>query len=439
MPAPTNPTRRRVLTLGSWPEARRVAGILRTETVGGLLIVAATVAALIVANGPLAPAYAALRELPLGPDALGLRMSAEAWASDGLLGLFFFLVGLELKQEFVAGDLRDPRQALVPILAAAGGVAAPALIYAALAAGNPAVQRGWAIPTATDIAFALAVLALIGSHLPGALRTFLLTLAVVDDLITIVILAVAYSAHLDWPMLAGAVAAIACFGWLGHRLGGVWAARPWAVFALLPVGFAAWLLTLNSGVHATVAAVALGLTVPARPHAAASDERGLAERLEHQLRPLSSGVAVPVFAFLATGVAFGGWAGLAAAAHDPVTAGIVIARLVGKPIGIVGTTWLVVRATSARLDDSVAWVDLLGVGLLGGIGLTVPLLVTQLAFPSGPLADDARVGILAACLFAALLSACVLVPRNRRYRALERAESVDADGDGVPDAYQRGD
>lgn len=430
--------RARLFGLGSWEETRRVGAILRTETVGGLLLVGATMIAVTVANSPLDSLYEAVRAFRVGPAALGLELSLEAWASDGLLALFFFLVGLELKREFVAGDLRDPRRAMVPILAAAGGVAVPALIYAAINLRSPETIHGWAIPTATDIAFAVAVLAIVGSHLPSALRTFLLTLAVVDDLITIGIMAVAYSGHIDWLVLLATAAAVGLFGFLAHRLQGLWVRYPWAtVVILLPVGAVAWVLMFHSGVHATIAGVALGLTVPVHPHRSAADERGLAGTLEHQLRPLSAGFAVPVFALLATGVHLGGWQGLVAAASDPVTFGIVTARLVGKPVGILATTWLVTKITRAALDESVAWIDLLGVGLLGGIGLTVPLLVAQLSFESRALTDDARVGILAACVLAALLAAAVLVPRNRHYRQIERAETVDADGDGVPDAFQR--
>ena len=203
---------RRVLSPGEWPEAQRIATLLRTETVGGLLLVAAAIVAIVLANSPAADAYTALRDTRVGPEALHLNLSLGSWAADGLLAVFFFLVGLELKREFVAGDLREPRRALVPVAAAAGGVLLPALIYVAFNATRPDALDGWAIPTATDIAFAVAVLALIGSHLPGPLRIFLLTLAVVDDLIAIGIIAIFYTDTINPVPLVLAVVTIAVYG-----------------------------------------------------------------------------------------------------------------------------------------------------------------------------------------------------------------------------------
>jgi len=424
---PNQPPRERLFRPGSWAEGRRIGEILRTETVGGGLLVVAAVAAVALANSPVSGAYFGLRDLAVGPASLGLHLTLGAWASDGLLAIFFFLVGLELKQEFVAGDLADPRKAMVPVLAAVGGVVTPALIYAAVNLTDPARLRGWAIPTATDIAFALAVLALIGSHLPGALRTFLLTLAVVDDLITIAIMAFVYASHFDVPLLLGAAAMVAVYAFVVHRFR-PFVGRRWVGWALLlPMGIVTWLLLHAGGIHPTIAGVALGLVVPV-VHSSGDDRPGLAAVLEHRLRPLSTGLAVPAFAFLNTGVAVGGLAGLWVALASPITVGILAARVLGKPVGIVATTWLVTKLTHAELDDSVSWIDLLGVGVLAGLGFTVPLLVSELSFGAGtPAESQAKVGILAACVVAAALAAMVLVPRNRRYRELER-QSPDAGG-----------
>lgn len=414
--------RARLFGRGSHEENLRIAEILRSETVGGGLLVAAAVLAIVLANSGAASGYTALRELVVGPEALHLHLPLHAWAADGLLTVFFFLVGLELKQEFVAGDLRDPARAVLPVLAAVGGVATPAVVYALVNAAHPETLRGWAIPTATDIAFAVAVLAVIGSHLPSALRTFLLTLAVVDDLIAIVIIAVFYTDHLSLLPLALAVVPIALYAWLVRRYRPFLARHPaadWLI--LLPIGVVAWWLVHSSGIHATLAGVALGLTVPVKRSDGRTDAPGLAKILEHRLRPVSAGLAVPVFAFFAAGVDVGGAAGLRAALADPITLGVVAGLILGKPVGIVAATWLVTRLTRAELDDSVAWVDLVGVGVLAGIGFTVSLLVSELSF-AAPAVDHAKAGVLAASVLAALLASAILIPRNRRYRALETAE-----------------
>ena len=290
-----SPPRPRLFGRGSWPEARRIGDLLRTETTGGLLLVAAAALALLWANSPWRAAYADLSGLRIGPAALHLDLPLSAWAADGLLAIFFFVAGLELKREFVAGDLRDPRRAALPVAAAVGGMAMPALIFVAVtAAGGGAGVTGWAIPTATDIAFALAVLAVISTHLPSALRVFLLTLAVVDDLLAITIIAIFYTARLDWVPLLLTVVPLALFAVLVHRR-----VRSW--WLLLPLAAATWVLMHLSGVHATVAGVLLGFTVPVIRRAEGPGP-GLAEHFEHRFRPLSAGVAVPVFAFFAAGV-----------------------------------------------------------------------------------------------------------------------------------------
>ncbi|MFI5937920.1 Na+/H+ antiporter NhaA [Actinoplanes sp. NPDC051494] len=415
---------------GSWPEVRRVGDILRAETVGGALLLSAAVLALIWANSPWSDSYQRLREVVVGPGSLHLDLSLVAWAADGLLAIFFFVAGLELKREFVAGDLREPRRAVLPVAAAVGGMAVPALIYTAVNAGTAGgALSGWAVPTATDIAFALAVLAVIGTHLPTALRTFLLTLAVVDDLLAILVIAVFYTSSLHWVPLLLALIPLGLFAVLVQCR-----VRSW--WLLLPLAFATWTLVHASGIHATVAGVLLGFMVPVLTRKG-EDGHGLAERFEHRWRPISAGVAVPVFAFFAAGVSIAGAGGLGASMTDPVTIGIVAGLVLGKAVGVLGTTWLVQRFTRARLGDGLAWWDVFGLSLLAGIGFTVSLLVGELAFGPGSVKDEhARIGILAGSLVAAVLATVVLRIRNRHYQRLHAAENRDDDGDGVPDVYQ---
>src|SRR3954452_6701901 len=309
---------------GSWAEARRVADILRKETVGGVLLLIATVIALVWANSPWAESYSALRDTVVGPAALHLDLSLGAWAADGLLAIFFFVAGLELKREFVAGDLRDPRRAALPVAAAVGGMAVPAVLYTLVNLDGGGL-RGWAIPTATDIAFALAVLAVISTHLPSSLRTFLLTLAVVDDLLAITIIAVFYTSalHVQWLLLA--LVPLAAFGVLVQK-------RTRSCGLLLPLAALTWGLVHASGVHATVAGVLLAFTVPVvRSPAAGGPDAGpgRAEHFEHRFRPISAGIAVPVFAFFAAGVTVGGLSGLVDSLQDRVALGIIAGLVVG--------------------------------------------------------------------------------------------------------------
>jgi NhaA family Na+:H+ antiporter len=442
-PTPAAKPRLTVLGYGSYAESLRIGEILRKETVGGALLVAAAVIALVWANSPASESYFALRDFRIGYEPWHLELSLGAWAADGLLAIFFFLVGLELKREFVAGDLRQLSKSVVPVAAAAGGVLVPALIYAAVNLYSPETLRGWAIPTATDIAFAVAVLAIIGSHLPSALRIFLLTLAVVDDLIAISIIALFYSSDIQPAPLLLALVPLALYAFLAQRYRrflGTHFLAAWAI--LLPLGIAAWALVHASGIHATVAGVLLGFAVPVlRSQASGGPEAGpgLAETFEHRFRPISAGVAVPVFAFFSAGVAVGGWEGLGSALADPVALGIIMALVLGKPLGIMGTTWALTKATRARLDGSFKWIDVCGVSLLAGIGFTVSLLVAELSFGHGSLHDDhAKVGILAASLIAAVLATVVLRTRNGQYRRAEEAEKIDSDHDGIPDVYEHG-
>src|SRR3954452_25586655 len=426
MPGPV-----RLFARGSWAETSRIADILRKETVGGVLLLAGTVLALVWANSPWAAGYEELQHTAVGPAALHLNLTLEAWAADGLLAIFFFVAGLELKREFVAGDLRDARRAALPVAAAVGGMAVPAVIYALVNATGGGLS-GWAIPTATDIAFALAVLAGITTHLPSGLRTFLLTLAVVDDLLAITIIAVFYtsSLHVTWLLLA--LVPLAVFGVLVQRRGGSWD-------LLLPLAVLTWGLVHASGVHSTVAGVLLAFTVPVVRSAAAGGPDsgpGLAEHFEHRFRPISAAVAVPVFAFFAAGVTVGGLSGLVDSLQDRVALGIVAGLVVGKLVGISAATGLVPRFTGASLDENLGWPDVLGLALLGGIGFTVSLLIGELAFGPDSVRDaHVKVGVLVGTLAAALLATVVLRVRNRRYRRLWEAEQVDADADGVPDVF----
>ncbi|WP_405149324.1 Na+/H+ antiporter NhaA [Sphaerisporangium sp. NBC_01403] len=403
-----------LLSRGSWAEARRIAGILREETVGGALLLAGAVLAMVWANSPWSQGYEALRSFRVGPAALHLDLSLSAWAADGLLAVFFFVAGLELKREFVAGDLRHVRRAVVPVAAAAGGVVVPAVLYLVVAAGaGGGAARGWAIPTATDIAFALAVLAVAGRFLPSALRTFLLTLAVVDDLIAIVIIAVFYTAHLSVVALAAALVSLGVFALLVRRGVGSW-------WVLLPPAAVTWGLVHASGVHATVAGVLLAFVVPVA--GCRAGDKGPAERFEHRLRPISAGVAVPVFAFLSAGVAVGGPGGLVEALTDPVAVGVVAGLVVGKPLGIMAATWVVARFTRASLNEGLGWIDVLGLAVLGGMGFTVSLLIGELAFGDGARGDHVKIAVLAGSLAAALLAVVVLRVRDRAYRRIHQAE-----------------
>ena len=420
----------RLFARGSWSETSRVIAIFRKETVGGAILLTAACIALAWANSPWSSSYHALRDVRFGTDDFGLHLNLTlgAWAADGLLAIFFFVVGLELKREFVAGDLRDPRRAALPVVAAVGGMVVPALIFLAFTTGaGDGATRGWAIPTATDIAFAVAVLAVVSTHLPAALRTFLLTLAVVDDLLAITVIAVFYTAKIDTAALLAAFVALAVFTVLVQR--GVLSG-----WLLLPPALLTWSLMHESGVHATVAGVLLGFAVPVRRRTSGPS---VAERFKHVLRPVSAGFAVPVFAFFAAGVTFGGYDGLVTALRDPIALGIVVGLVVGKTIGVFATTRLLAAVTHASLDASLRWIDVLGVSMLAGIGFTVSLLIGELAYGAGSPRDAvAKAAVLAGSLLAALLAAVLLRIRNRAYRLVFELETADLDRDGVPDVYQ---
>jgi len=369
--------------------------LFREETVGGALALLAAAVAVLWANSAWGDSYRSLIHLELGP------LDVHHWAADGALTLFFFVAGLELKREFVVGSLRRLSDAVVPVMAAACGVAVPALVYLAVnLTGSGGEPGGWAIPSATDIAFALAVLAVVGSNLPASLRAFLLTMAVVDDLIVIVVIAAFYTEQLDLGALA--VAGV-CFV--------VWAVaqhfRISTPLLYLPLAVAAWWFTHESGVHATIAGVVLGLLTRVRPDP--DEHHSPAENLEHRLAPLSSSLAVPFFALASAGVVIAGGSRLYA---DPVVIGVVLGLVLGKPLGVFGGAMLVTRFTHAELNDDLSWRDIVGVAILAGVGFTVSLLVADLSFGGGE-ADAAKTAVLVGSLFSALLGALVLGHRDR--------------------------
>ncbi|WP_307544649.1 Na+/H+ antiporter NhaA [Streptomyces sp. V3I8] len=412
------------------PERNSVTDALRTETVGGILLLLAAVAALIWANTPVRESYESVRDFHFGPAALGLDLSVQHWAADGLLAVFFFVAGIELKRELVAGDLKDPRAAALPVVAALCGMAVPALVYTLVNVTGGGSLAGWAVPTATDIAFALAVLAVLGTSLPSALRAFLLTLAVVDDLFAILIIAVFFTDDLDFAALGSAVAGLVVF-WLLLRKG----VRGWYVY--VPLALVVWGLMYNSGVHATVAGVAMGLML--RCTTREGEERSPGEHVEHLVHPLSAGLAVPLFALFSAGVAVSGGA-LGDVFTQPETLGVVLGLVVGKAVGIFGGTWLTVRFTRASLSDDLAWPDVFAVASLAGIGFTVSLLIGELAFTGDPaLTDSVKAAVLTGSLIATVLSGVLLKIRNSRYRGLWEEEERDEDHSGVPDVYEQGD
>ncbi|MDQ7991100.1 MAG: Na+/H+ antiporter NhaA [Propionicimonas sp.] len=394
------------------------------ETTGGILLLAAAGLALVWANSPWRASYAALSATVVGPAALHLDLPLSAWAAEGLLAVFFFVVGVELKHELVAGSLRRPREAAVPVLAAVGGMLLPAAIYTGviLLLGEPSALHGWAIPTATDIAFALAVLAIFGRGLPRALRTFLLTLAVVDDLLAIIVIAVFYTGEIDPFALLAALVAVAAFAVL------VRLRRP-SAWMLLPSAALAWGFMHASGVHATIAGVLLGFSVPAV--AVHGEQRPRTHTLDEAVRPVSAGLALPVFAFFSAGVTIVDGPGPGGLLSDPVFLAVLAGLLFGKLAGVLGTTAVVTRFTPLRLPDAIGVRDLLPVGFLTGIGFTVSLLIAELSFPDGGHTAAAKLGILAGTLLAATAGAAAL-----RWDA-RQARTADMNRDGVPDVDTR--
>lgn len=368
---------------------------LRTETVGGLILLAATAIALLWANSPIADSYHALREFHLGP------LTVDAWAKDGLLALFFYVAGLELKRELVVGELADRKAAVLPVAAALGGMIVPALLALAISGDD----KAWAIPVATDIAFALAVLAITGSGLPATARIFLLSLAVVDDLGAIVVIAVAFSTTFNLIALGAAIALLAAYWFLQRRR----VRSPWLY---VPLAVATWFAVHEAGVHATIAGVALGLLT--RVKADPGEAESPAVRLEHRLQPWSAGVAVPVFALFAAGVPIGADA-FTALVTDAIPIAVVVGLLVGKLVGVLGASVLAVTTGLAAKPRGLGWRDMAAVAMLGGVGFTVSLLMAELAL-TGEAADHAKAAVLLASAAASLLGAALVLRRSRVHR-----------------------
>jgi Na+:H+ antiporter, NhaA family len=364
---------------------------LREEAAGGVVLMAAAALALGWANSPWRAAYDALWQTPLAVR-LGrfvIQADLRHWVSDGLMTLFFLVVGLEIKRELVAGELRTWRRAALPVVAAAGGMAVPALIYAAANAGRPGAP-GWGVPMATDIAFALGVLALLGSRVPAALKVFLLTLAVVDDLGSIAVVALFYSRGVDLGALAVAAGLLVLVAVLVR-------ARVWWLPLHVGLGAALWLTLWHSGVSPALAGVAMGLLTPVP----------LAERLAHDLHPVSAFLVVPLFALANAGVSLEG-GGLAAPGAGAVLGGVLAGRVLGKLAGIGAAAWLAVRLGLAVRPHATSWSQLAGVATVAGIGFTVPLFVADLAFPDGQFQAPVKLGLLLASVVAGAAGALVL-------------------------------
>jgi NhaA family Na+:H+ antiporter len=415
---------------------------LQTEQAGGILLLAAAVAALVWANSPWRTSYDSFwhTQLTIGIGTWSLAEDLQHWVNDALMALFFLVVGLEIKRELLTGELREPRVAALPAIAALGGMVVPALLYLAInSSGEPA--RGWGIPMATDIAFALGVLALVGGRLPAALKSFLLALAIVDDIGAILVIAVFYSGSIEVLALLAAVGLLGLILIL-QRLHVRWT----VLYVLLGVGV--WLAAFQSGIHATIAGVALGLATPAvpfqRPKAVSLEAHRIADdtvddpvppdadapqwlhlagltreavsplaRTEHLLHPWTSYVIVPLFALANAGVSITS-ATLREALTSGVTLGVVVGLVVGKTVGVTAFTWAATRTGITRLPDGVRWSHLVGVAALAGIGFTVSLFITSLAFQTPAVQNAAKVGILAASLLAGLLGALLLARFQRR-------------------------
>jgi NhaA family Na+:H+ antiporter len=428
--------------------ARPVREFLRVEAASSLLLMLAAVAALVWANSPWASSYDALwhTHLTLDVGPLHLDETLQHWVNDALMVIFFFVVGLEIKYELVNGDLRDPRTAALPIVAAIGGMAVPALVYVALNPPGSEGNAGWGIPMATDIAFAVGVLGVLGRRIPSAARLFLLTLAIVDDIGAILVIAVFYTSDLSLGWLAIAIGLLALMV-VARRL------RVWTVVVYAVLGVGVWFALLESGVHATLAGVAIGLLAPAKPLLNEDVARGYAtaalrdrhldpdelarmrfllkesvsvvERLQSSLHPVSAYVVLPIFALANAGVELGA---IGKVFTQPVGVGIVLGLVLGKPVGIFLASFAAVRLGLGRLPDDTTWPMVLGLGAVGGIGFTVSIFIAGLSFPGVDLlTEEAKIAILLASVLAAVVGVLVLLAATRRTsvaRAVSRDEPV---------------
>lgn len=382
---------------------------LDSGAAGGLLLMGAAVLALFVANSPISESYSQLLHAPLG------GLDVLHWINDGLMAVFFLFVGLEIKREFLDGQLSTWANRALPCIAAVGGVVVPGLIYSALNAGHPETLRGWAIPTATDIAFALGVLSLLGSRVPTSLKVFLATLAIVDDLVAVLVIAVFYTAELNLAALGGAGVTTLLLLAL-NRL------KISRLAPYLALGVALWWLVLLSGVHATVAGVVLAMTIPLRRSKAAPDDMtSPLHRLEHALSPWVAFLIVPVFGFANAGVSFSGMS--ADVLLEPVTLGVAAGLFIGKQLGVFGAAALAIKLKLADLPVAASWAQLYGISLLCGIGFTMSLFIGLLAFPDPTLQDEVKVGVLAGSLISALCGAALLTVAKREPPKASFAES----------------
>ncbi|GLO26290.1 Na+/H+ antiporter NhaA [Pseudomonas putida] len=378
------------------------------EAASGLLLIAAAVMALIINNSPLSYLYSGLLDVPVAVQvgALNIAKPLLLWINDGLMALFFLLIGLEVKREVVDGHLSKPAQVILPATAAVGGMVVPALIYWFINRDNPAAVAGWAIPTATDIAFALGVLALLGKRVPVSLKLFLMTLAIIDDLGAIIVIALFYSGTLSSVSLLLAAACLVVLVAM-NRLGVV-KLGPYMI-----VGLILWVCVLKSGVHATLAGVALALCIPLRTRNA---ETSPLLSLEHALHPWVAYAILPIFAFANAGVSLAGMS-VDSFTH-PVPMGIAVGLLLGKTVGVFGLTWLAVKLRLAALPEGAGWGQILGVAILCGIGFTMSLFVGSLAFAPGSsdYAGMDRMGILTGSFFAAVIGYAVIAMASRKTR-----------------------
>ena len=380
----------------------RLPEFLHHEAAGGVALFVAAVLALMLANSPLESYYTGLLEahVTIGFGALSLEKTLSHWINDGLMVIFFFVVGLEIKRELVIGELSSPKRAALPFAAALGGMVVPALIYAAINRNEPEALNGWAIPCATDIAFAIGVLALIGPRVPTALKVFLLALAIIDDLGAIIVIAIFYTAGLSYTALGLAAAGIAVLAAL-NRSGEM------RIWPFLAVGFFVWLCVLKSGVHATLAGVVTALTIPLGDQSEdAGDFASPLMRLQHVLHPWVTFCIVPLFALANAGVSLAGVT--LAALVTPIPLGIILGLVVGKPIGVFAFSWMAIRFGLADRPDGASWTQLFGVGVLAGIGFTMSLFIGMLAFPQPEHAAAIRLGVLVASFVAGVAGYMIL-------------------------------
>lgn len=380
-----------------------LASLLKSDAGAGVILVVVAAIAMLLANSAAAPFYAGALSWPitLGLGELALTKPLLKWINDGVMVLFFLVVGLEIKRELVQGELSDRRRAALPVIGAVGGVLVPALIYVAINAGHPDTLRGWPVPTATDIAFAVGILALVRRHIVPGLRIFLLGLAIIDDLAAIILIAVLFTADLSPMALGAAAVCIAALAALNHR-GVTWLAP------YLLIGFFLWIAVLKSGVHATLAGVALGLLIPLRGKSA-QDSPLLT--LEHALAPWVTYGVMPLFALANAGASFLG-AG-ASVLLDPVAVGIVLGLFFGKQFGVFAFAWAAVRSGIANLPVGASWAGLYGVCILTGIGFTMSLFVGSLAFPPGTHDVAVKLGVLVGSTLSAI-AGCVWIVATRR-------------------------